>query len=151
AVPTVDRVPPIELEVVEVPAPDGPFGAKGVGEPPVVGVPAAVANAVTGAVGTRVYELPLTPERVWTQLQAQPPSAAPDGQPQASEPGGAVPRAQTQAPPRPPRSARTRGRPCAASSTTRSGCRPRASARRGRIRSARRGPDRCSSRRCRAA
>jgi CO/xanthine dehydrogenase Mo-binding subunit len=83
AVPTVDRVPPIDLEVVEVPAPDGPFGAKGVGEPPVVGVPAAVANAVTGAIGTRVYELPITPERVWTRLQAQPPAA--DGQPQGSD------------------------------------------------------------------
>jgi CO/xanthine dehydrogenase Mo-binding subunit len=71
AVPTVDRVPPIDLEVVEVPAPDGPFGAKGVGEPPVVGVPAAVANAVASAVGVRMYELPLTPERVWSALQSR--------------------------------------------------------------------------------
>jgi CO/xanthine dehydrogenase Mo-binding subunit len=70
AVPTVDRVPPIDLEVVEVPAPDGPFGAKGVGEPPVIGVPAAVANAVAGATGVRVYELPLTSERVWSALQS---------------------------------------------------------------------------------
>jgi CO/xanthine dehydrogenase Mo-binding subunit len=70
AVPTVDRVPPIDLEVVEVPAPDGPFGAKGVGEPPVVGVPAAVANAVASAIGMRLYELPLTPERVWSALES---------------------------------------------------------------------------------
>jgi CO/xanthine dehydrogenase Mo-binding subunit len=70
AVPTVDRVPPIDLEVVEVPAPDGPFGAKGVGEPPVVGVPAAVANAVASAIGMRLYELPLTPERVWSALDS---------------------------------------------------------------------------------
>jgi CO/xanthine dehydrogenase Mo-binding subunit len=56
---------------VEVPAPDGPFGAKGVGEPPVVGVPAAVANAVASAVGVRMYELPLTPERVWSALQSR--------------------------------------------------------------------------------
>jgi hypothetical protein len=34
AVPTVDRVPPIDVQIVEVPAPDGPFGAKGVGEAP---------------------------------------------------------------------------------------------------------------------
>ena len=40
AMPTIDTVPPIDAEIVEVPAPDGPFGAKGVGEPPVVGVPA---------------------------------------------------------------------------------------------------------------
>lgn len=70
AVPTVDRVPPMELEVVEVPAPDGPFGAKGVGEPPVVGVAAAVANAVAEATGVRVRDLPLTPERVWSALGA---------------------------------------------------------------------------------
>ncbi|HEY1594491.1 MAG TPA: xanthine dehydrogenase family protein molybdopterin-binding subunit [Thermoleophilaceae bacterium] len=70
AVPTVDRVPPIDCEVVEVPAPDGPFGAKGVGEPPVVGVPAAVANAVAAATGVRVYELPLTSERVWSALES---------------------------------------------------------------------------------
>jgi CO/xanthine dehydrogenase Mo-binding subunit len=70
AVPTVDRVPPMELELVEVPAPDGPFGAKGVGEPPVVGVAAAVANAVTAATGVRVRDLPLAPERVWSALGA---------------------------------------------------------------------------------
>ena len=68
AVPTVDRVPPTDLEVVEVPAPDGPFGAKGVGEPPVIGVAAAVGNAVAAATGVRVRELPLTPERVWSAL-----------------------------------------------------------------------------------
>ncbi len=70
AVPTVERVPPIDLEVVEVPAPDGPFGAKGVGEPPVIGVPAAVANAVASAAGMRLNELPLTPERVWSALES---------------------------------------------------------------------------------
>ena len=70
AVPTVDRVPPTELEIVEVPVPDGPFGAKGVGEPPVVGVAAAVANAVAAASGVRVRDLPLSPERVWSALGA---------------------------------------------------------------------------------
>ena len=40
ALPSTDLVPPIETLIVEVPAPDGPFGAKGVGEPPVCGVPA---------------------------------------------------------------------------------------------------------------
>src|SRR5579884_2622004 len=46
AVPTAGGIPWIETEIVEVPAPDGPFGAKGVGEAPVVGVPGAVANAI---------------------------------------------------------------------------------------------------------
>jgi CO/xanthine dehydrogenase Mo-binding subunit len=69
AVPTIDTVPPIDLEIVEVPAPDGPFGAKGIGEAPVIGVPAAVANAIAAAVGVRLRELPMTPERVWQALQ----------------------------------------------------------------------------------
>jgi CO/xanthine dehydrogenase Mo-binding subunit len=68
AVPTIDTVPPIQAEIVEVPAPDGPFGAKGVGEPPVVAVPAAVANAIAAAVGVRMRELPMSPERVWRAL-----------------------------------------------------------------------------------
>ena len=40
AIPVADRVPEIETLIVEVPAPDGPFGAKGIGEAPVVGAPA---------------------------------------------------------------------------------------------------------------
>jgi CO/xanthine dehydrogenase Mo-binding subunit len=68
AMPTIDGVPPIDVEIVEVPAPDGPYGAKGVGEPPVVGVPGAVANAIAAAVGVRMRELPMTPERVWRAL-----------------------------------------------------------------------------------
>ena len=66
AMPTAAGTPPIETEIVEVPAPDGPYGAKGVGEAPVVGVPAAVANAIVAATkGVRLMQLPMTPERVW--------------------------------------------------------------------------------------
>jgi CO/xanthine dehydrogenase Mo-binding subunit len=72
AMPSIDGVPPIDVEIVEVPAPDGPFGAKGVGEPPVIAVAAAVANAIAAAVGVRMRELPMTPERVWQALQAGP-------------------------------------------------------------------------------
>jgi CO/xanthine dehydrogenase Mo-binding subunit len=67
--PSAELVPPVGLEIVEVPAPDGPFGAKGVGEPPVVAVAAAVANAIAHATGVRMRELPMTPERVWRALQ----------------------------------------------------------------------------------
>ena len=70
AIPTAERVPEIETLIVEVPAPDGPFGAKGTGEAPVVGAPAAVANAVAAAAGTRLYELPMTPSRVWKALRS---------------------------------------------------------------------------------
>jgi CO/xanthine dehydrogenase Mo-binding subunit len=69
AIPTAERVPEIDTLIVEVPAPDGPFGAKGIGEAPVVGAPAAVANAVAAATGTRFYELPMTPPRVWKALR----------------------------------------------------------------------------------
>ena len=70
AIPTAERVPEIDTLIVEVPAPDGPFGAKGVGEAPVIAAPAAVANAVSRAIGTRLYELPMTPPRVWKALNS---------------------------------------------------------------------------------
>ncbi len=69
AIPTASIVPDIQTEIVEVPAPEGPFGAKGVGEAPVVGAPAAVANAVAAATGTRLRRLPMTAERVWRALR----------------------------------------------------------------------------------
>jgi CO/xanthine dehydrogenase Mo-binding subunit len=68
--PTAGVTPWIDTEIVEVPAPDGPFGAKGVGEAPVVGVPAAVANAIAHATGgVRMRQLPMTAERVWRASQ----------------------------------------------------------------------------------
>ena len=66
--PSTGVVPPIDTEIVEVPAPEGPYGAKGVGEAPVVGVPGAVANAIAAAVGSRLRHLPMTSERVWRAL-----------------------------------------------------------------------------------
>jgi CO/xanthine dehydrogenase Mo-binding subunit len=68
AIPAFGSMPPIELEIVEVPAPDGPFGAKGIGEAPVIATAAAVANAIAAAVGLRLRELPMTPARVWAAL-----------------------------------------------------------------------------------
>jgi CO/xanthine dehydrogenase Mo-binding subunit len=69
ALPTAGVVPPIDTEIVEVPAPEGPYGAKGVGEAPVIGVPGAVANAIAAATGgVHLRRLPMTPERVWRAL-----------------------------------------------------------------------------------
>ena len=65
-------MPPVDLEIVEIPAPDGPFGAKGIGEAPVIAAAAAVANAVAAATGVRMRELPMTPERVWAALGGSP-------------------------------------------------------------------------------
>ena len=61
---TAADLPNIETIIVEVPSPAGPFGARGVGEPPIVPAPAAIANAVEDATGVRLTELPLTPERI---------------------------------------------------------------------------------------
>lgn len=64
ALQTARQVPPIQTELVFVPSEEGPFGAKGIGEPPIVPGAAAIGNAIFDAVGVRVYELPATPERV---------------------------------------------------------------------------------------
>jgi CO/xanthine dehydrogenase Mo-binding subunit len=62
--PTADQVPDIDVELVEVPSPYGPFGAKGVGEPPAVPAPAAIANAISAACGVRLTEMPADFTRV---------------------------------------------------------------------------------------
>ena len=54
-------VPRIETLLLEHPHPDGPFGAKGAGEPPIVPVAAAIANAVADAIGRPINRLPITP------------------------------------------------------------------------------------------
>lgn len=61
---TAADLPSIETIIVEKPAPAGPFGARGVGEPPIVPGPAALANAIEDALGVRLTETPLTPERI---------------------------------------------------------------------------------------
>lgn len=68
ALPTALDVPAIDTTIVEVPAPDGPFGAKGVGEPPIIPGPAAIANAIRGAIDRRLTTLPMTAERVLDAL-----------------------------------------------------------------------------------
>jgi CO/xanthine dehydrogenase Mo-binding subunit len=62
ALPHSLQTPRIDTVIVEVASDHGPFGAKGVGEPPVVGVPAAVANAIADATGARLTDLPITSE-----------------------------------------------------------------------------------------
>jgi CO/xanthine dehydrogenase Mo-binding subunit len=68
---TAADLPNIETIIVEVPAPAGPFGARGVGEPPIVPAPAALANAIHDATGVRLTEAPLTPERIALALHAR--------------------------------------------------------------------------------
>jgi CO/xanthine dehydrogenase Mo-binding subunit len=68
-IPTLAEVPPIEVEFVEGFEGAGPFGAKGLGEPPIIPVPATIAAAVREACGAHLTELPLSPERVARALK----------------------------------------------------------------------------------
>lgn len=54
---------------IETPQLDGPFGARGVGEHPMISIPSAIGNAIFDAVGVQVHELPLTPERVYMAIK----------------------------------------------------------------------------------
>ena len=63
-IPTAMDTPEIESIILESRSGVGPFGAKGVGEPSLTPAAPAIANAVADAIGTRVFELPITPERV---------------------------------------------------------------------------------------
>jgi CO/xanthine dehydrogenase Mo-binding subunit len=66
--PTCVDAPRIRSIIVECPSDNGPFGAKGVGEPPVIQPPATIANAIASASGSRVTRLPMTAERVVNSL-----------------------------------------------------------------------------------
>ncbi len=55
--------------IVECAEPEGPYGAKGLGEPGLAPTPAAIGNAVADAVGVRVYDLPLKPENVFWAIE----------------------------------------------------------------------------------
>jgi 4-hydroxybenzoyl-CoA reductase alpha subunit len=62
-------MPPVEAIVVETNEPNGPFGAKEVGEGAIMPTIPAVLNAIYDATGVRIYELPLTPQRIFEALQ----------------------------------------------------------------------------------
>jgi xanthine dehydrogenase molybdenum-binding subunit len=66
---TAKDVVPIEAPVLETYDKDGPFGAKGIGEPGCVPTAPAVANAIYDAVGVRIKDLPITPEKVLAALR----------------------------------------------------------------------------------
>ncbi|MEL7567351.1 MAG: xanthine dehydrogenase family protein molybdopterin-binding subunit [Dehalobacterium sp.] len=67
--PTCADVPDIETILVEEPHPDGPYGAKGLGEPPVAPVAPAIANALAQASGLWMTELPMNHQRVLRALK----------------------------------------------------------------------------------
>ncbi|MDE2776635.1 MAG: xanthine dehydrogenase family protein molybdopterin-binding subunit [Chloroflexota bacterium] len=71
AMPDAVQASPIQTQIVEVPSISGPFGARGVGEPPVIPTVAAIANAVAHATGVRMTQTPMTAPRVLEALQGR--------------------------------------------------------------------------------
>jgi CO/xanthine dehydrogenase Mo-binding subunit len=67
--PSSQEIPEIVSIAVEVPLPEGPFGAKGIGELAVVGIAPAIGNAIYDAFKIRIKDLPLFPERVLSALE----------------------------------------------------------------------------------
>jgi CO/xanthine dehydrogenase Mo-binding subunit len=61
--------PEFEVALVEEQLDGGPFGAKGVGEPPTIPTAPAIANAIFDAVGVRVRQIPITPERLYWEMK----------------------------------------------------------------------------------
>lgn len=69
--PTSLDMPEIFTDLIEDPDPAGPFGAKEVGQGPLLPIMPAVANAVFDAIGVRIDEVPVTPEKIVKALQAK--------------------------------------------------------------------------------
>jgi len=67
--PTALDVPEIVTRLVERPDPAGPYGAKGIGEPSLLPTAPAIVNAIQDAVGVRIRDLPVTPEKILMALR----------------------------------------------------------------------------------
>lgn len=68
-IPTAMDVPPLEVILVEPEEKSGPYGAKSLGEPALIPTSPAIANAVYDAIGVRIKELPITPEKILAALK----------------------------------------------------------------------------------
>jgi carbon-monoxide dehydrogenase large subunit len=69
-IPCIMDIPPLKTIVQENPVGSGPYGGMSIGEPPVVPTAAAIANAIDDAVGARIFDLPITAEKVFNALKA---------------------------------------------------------------------------------
>ncbi|MCI0665471.1 MAG: molybdopterin-dependent oxidoreductase [Acidobacteria bacterium] len=69
--PTTKEMCEITTFLIEDPDPNGPFGAKEVGQGPLLPIPPVIANAVYDAVGVRIDEVPITPEKVLAAIRAK--------------------------------------------------------------------------------
>ena len=116
--PTFLEMPPVTSYLIEDPDPDGPFGAKEVGQGPLLPIMPAVANAIHDAVGVRVDEVPIHPHMVLAALGARRRPLRPEQLPRGRlrrDPGRADPGAR----------AATAGRPTTPAQAARHGLRHR--------------------------
>lgn len=70
-IPTAGDMPEIAIHLIEDTEPEGPFGAKGVGEPALVATAPAILGAIRHAVGVRMTEVPVLPHRLWEAIQGK--------------------------------------------------------------------------------
>lgn len=71
-IPTAKDIPMEMVPIlIENPQPDGPFGARGIGEHPMISVPSVIGNALYDALGINFYKLPLSPENVALAIERQ--------------------------------------------------------------------------------
>jgi carbon-monoxide dehydrogenase large subunit len=70
-IPCIGDIPPLKTVLREHPVGSGPYGGMSIGEPPVIPTAAAIANAIDDAVGARIYDLPITAEKVLNALKTR--------------------------------------------------------------------------------
>lgn len=70
-IPTAGDMPQIDVFLIEDPEPEGPYGAKGVGEPALVATAPAILSAIRHATGVRMTEVPVLPHRLWAAMQTR--------------------------------------------------------------------------------
>ena len=79
-IPTAEDVPELVIKLVEVPEPYAPYGAKGLGEPPLTPTAPAILNAVVDAIGKPLTQIPLTAERILGAIESAQPEDHQDRQ-----------------------------------------------------------------------
>jgi CO/xanthine dehydrogenase Mo-binding subunit len=62
-----------QVTLIENPEPEGPYGARGIGELTMLSIPPAIAGAIFNATGVQLFNIPMTPELVWTAIRQQKP------------------------------------------------------------------------------
>lgn len=68
-IPTAMDIPPIETKLIEPYEPNGPYGAKGIGEPAINPTMSAITNAIFNATGVRITALPISPEKLLLEMR----------------------------------------------------------------------------------